>query len=218
MARRNVAESGSGTQGATGTSPSAARRRVAAVDRPARKASRRGGRTLSELESFTLGLIWQLGPCSPYDVRTNMRGSPSSQWSASTGAIYPLMRRLEKMGLVESRTARTGRRSRREYAITPLGMDDLRSWIGPPFPPEAVSVTYDPLRSRARFLAATTPSQRRAWLKESRAALDRIAEMVATWDVEHGRKDPFLSLLTRNGVLETEARRKWLAEMSEQLG
>ncbi|MCG3124642.1 MAG: hypothetical protein GIKADHBN_03117 [Phycisphaerales bacterium] len=183
--------------------------------RPRRSAR---ARELSELESFTLGLVWQLGPCSPYEIRRHMKGSPSTQWSASAGAIYPLMRRLEKGGMVESRPARTGRRTRREYTISPAGEEALRRWIGPPLPREAVSVTYDPLRSRARFLGAATPTQRRAWLRDAEAALDQVAEMVRAWQTEYGGENPYLSLVTRNGELETEARRRWIGEMAQKLG
>ncbi len=182
------------------------------------KPSRAGGRTLSELEAFTLGLVWQLGPCSPYDIRRAMQLSPSSQWSGSAGAIYPLMRRLERMDLVESRAARTGKRDRRDYAVTPAGIEELRGWIGPPFPPGAISVTYDPLRSRARFLAALAPAQRKAWLKEAHGALDEVARMVEQWQREQGERDPILTLISRNGELETQARRQWLREMTDALG
>ncbi|MCC6427201.1 MAG: PadR family transcriptional regulator [Phycisphaerales bacterium] len=176
------------------------------------------GRALSELESFTLGLVWQLGPCSPYEVRRHMRASPSSQWSGSAGAIYPLMRRLEKRKLLESKPARTGKRARREYGITAGGLAALRQWIGPPLPEEAVTVTYDPLRSRARFLGAATPAQRRQWIGEAEEALERIAEMVEKWQASFGGGDEFLRLVTRNGELETEARRRWLMEVAERLG
>ncbi len=144
-----------------------------------------------------------------------MGASPSSQWSGSAGAIYPLMQRLEKMRLVESRAARTGRRARREYGITPAGLALLRRWIGPPLPAEAISVTYDPLRSRARFLSAATPAQRRAWLAEANHALDHVSSMVAAWQQQYGAGDFYLKLITRNGELETDARRRWLKEMAE---
>lgn len=171
-------------------------------------------RTPSELEAFILGLIWQLGPCSPYEIRTHMRSSPSSQWSASAGAIYPLMRRLERAGLVRSKALRTGKRERQEYTITEAGISNLRTWIGPPFSPEVTSVTHDPLRTRARFLALVPPATRKAWLASASAALEDVARRVAQWQAEHGQSDPFLSLITRNGELETQARRQWLAEMT----
>lgn len=144
-----------------------------------------------------------------------MRTSPSSQWSASAGAIYPLMRRLEKAGLVRSKALKTGKRERQEYTITDAGLAGLRAWIGPPFAPEVISVTHDPLRTRARFLGLVPAEQRAAWLESARLALEDVARRVARWQHEHGATDPFLSLITRNGELETQARRQWLAEMTE---
>jgi DNA-binding PadR family transcriptional regulator len=199
--------------------PSRVSRSAASARAPVPRA--RTSRTPSELEAFTLGLIWQLGPCSPYEIRTHMRSSPSSQWSASAGAIYPLMRRLERAGLVRSKSLRTGKRERQEYTITEAGITNLRAWIGPPFSPEVISVTHDPLRTRARFLALVPPATRKAWLASATAALEDVARRVARWQAEHGHADPFLSLITRNGELETQARRQWLAEMTahfEQAG
>src|SRR4051812_17726619 len=90
----------------------------------------------SELECFVLGLIWQLGPASAYEVRRHMQDSPSTQWSASAGAIYPLMQRLERLGLLKGSDHQLGKRARREYRTTPAGLAALKSWIGPPFAPE----------------------------------------------------------------------------------
>ena len=169
--------------------------------------------TRSELECFVIGLVWQLGPCSPYDVRRHMRASPSTQWSASAGAIYPLMRRLERERLLRSQSSAKGKRARRIYTVTPSGMRILRAWIGPPIGADALTVSHDPLRSRARFLAALTPAQRRRWLTEARAALDRLEHAILTWEQEAPAADPFASHMTRCGSLDLAARRTWLAEI-----
>ncbi|MFO0829276.1 MAG: PadR family transcriptional regulator [Phycisphaerales bacterium] len=168
----------------------------------------------SELESFVLGLVWQLGPCSPYAVRRMLADSPSAQWSGSAGAIYPLMRRLESAGLIASKSARNGKRKRREYAITTKGQASLRTWIGPPFAPEVVTVTADPLRSRARFLAALKPAERRAWVDAALASLAEVESRVRRWHDRYGRDAaPALGMLTRHGELEIEFRRAWLEEL-----
>ena len=57
-------------------------------------------RTTSELEGAVLGVIWQEGPCTAYTIRKQFVASPSPQWSGSAGAIYPLVRRLEKKRLL----------------------------------------------------------------------------------------------------------------------
>lgn len=171
-------------------------------------------RRYSELECFTLGLVWQLGPCSPYDVRRHMLGSPSTQWSASAGAIYPLVRRLHRRGLLSVKAKRTGKRARRVYRVTPAGMGVLRGWIGPPLDPEAITAVYDPLRSRARFLAAVPREQRRRWVAAAQAALEEVAARIRRWDEVYGSSgDPIAPLITRHGELDVRARSQWLEEL-----
>ncbi|MBX3366992.1 MAG: PadR family transcriptional regulator [Phycisphaeraceae bacterium] len=167
----------------------------------------------SELESFVLGLIWQLGPCSPYDVRCHMMRSPSTQWSASAGSIYPLVQRLERQRLLSSKASSKGLRARRVYSITPSGLRALRAWIGPPIRAEAITVSHDPLRSRVRFLGALTPSQRARWVKAASEALDRLESQIAAWDEAHASLDPYASLMTVCGRADVASRRAWLAAL-----
>jgi DNA-binding PadR family transcriptional regulator len=182
-------------------------------------------RSRSELECFVLGLVWQLGPSSPYELRRHLQGSPSTQWSASAGAIYPLVRRLERAGLLAARALRSGKRRRREYRITAAGTRALRAWVGPPLAPEAVTVAHDPLRSRARFLAVLSAPQRRAWLDAARQALDEVERMVRAWGEAAGAPGGggggakgaewlrSIRLMTRSGELDVESRRRWLEEI-----
>lgn len=170
-------------------------------------------RRYSELECFTLGLVWQFGPCSPYDVRRHMKNSPSTRLSASTGAIYPMIRRLQRWGLVSSRADKAGKRPRRLYAITPAGLKVLRAWITPPFADEVVTVSHDPLRSRARFLGAVDEEARARWVDAAAALLDEVGRRVARWQEIYAGKDAFAALVTRHGELDTQARRAWVEEL-----
>ena len=177
------------------------------------------GRRPSELESFVLGLIWQMGPCSPYELRRYMQLSPSTQWSGSAGAIYPLVTRLQRRGFLASKAAKSGKRRRREYTITPAGLKALRAWVAPPIPAEAVTVSHDPLRSRARFLEVLTPEQRTAWVKAARAALDEIEERVRQWGGaarQFVQAEEAMSTMTRSGMLDIEARRVWIGELDKR--
>lgn len=176
----------------------------------------------SELECFVLGLVWQTGPASAYDIRRRMAESPSTQWSASAGAIYPLVQRLHRRRLLSARARATGRRARLVYAITPAGLRALRAWIGPPLSPEAISVAYDPLRSRARFLAALPPAHRLAWIAAARAALDEVEARVRAWDLAHAgtgdaAADRITRMITRNGELDVQCRARWLEEFERAL-
>jgi DNA-binding PadR family transcriptional regulator len=174
---------------------------------------------LSELECFVLGLVWERGPCSPYDLRRHMLASPSTQWSASAGAIYPLVRRLRRRQLLASAPARTGRRRRLEYRVTSGGVAALRAWIGPPLAPEAVTVSHDPLRSRARFLKALSPARRRAWVRDALEALARVEARVHAWHARFDTDaDPVARLLSAHARRDLAARRAWLADVRRLFG
>jgi DNA-binding PadR family transcriptional regulator len=189
-------------------------------------------RDSSELESFVLGLIWQMGPASAYDVRTHMRDSPSTQWSASAGAIYPLCTRLEKRGLIKGASKRAGKRARREYAITAKGLAALRKWVGPPLGESAVTVAHDPLRSRARFLGALSARERMEWVSAARAALDEVERRVKAWQKTSGQwtmdsgqpekaeagAAAAARLMTRSGELDVASRREWVGEVERAIG
>jgi DNA-binding PadR family transcriptional regulator len=164
-----------------------------------------------------LGLVWQRGPASPYDIRRHMQESPSTQWSASAGAIYPLIARLHKEGLLKARDTATGKRRRRDYSITPRGLATLKAWIGPPLAEEAITVAYDPLRSRARFLAALTPAQRREWCEAALESLRQVEARVREWQQKFGGDDQLATVITRSGELDLEARGRWLRDLERAL-
>lgn len=164
-----------------------------------------------------LGVIWQLGPCSAYDVRRHLGASPSAQWSGSAGAIYPLVRRLERRRLLRARDLATGRRRRRVYAVTPAGRRVLQAWVGPPLGAESITVAHDPLRARARFLGVLPPAQRAAWVAAAIGALEEVGRRVHAWQADYGGDDPFLALTTRSGELDVASRREWLRELGALL-
>ena len=166
-----------------------------------------------------MGLVWQSGPCSAYDVRVWLAKSPSTQWSASAGAIYPVLRRLEKRGLVSARAEKDNVRRRRLYKITQSGLGVLRNWVGPPMAPDAVTVSYDPLRSRARFLACLNPARREQWITAADESLAAVERNVADWHARLGdAAGIFERSMTRSGELDCKARRQWLRELRQALG
>src|SRR6476659_7226575 len=55
---------------------------------------------LTELEQCVLGVIWRDGPMTAYEIAALFTKSLSPYWSGSAGAIYPVVQRLRKRGLV----------------------------------------------------------------------------------------------------------------------
>jgi len=174
---------------------------------------------LSELEGATLGEIWTRGPCTAYAARQAFKQSPSPFWSGSAGAIYPLIGRLEKRGLLSSRRQEGDARGGRLYALTARGVEALREWLAPPLPGWAAGVPVDPLRTRLLFLGALDAPARAAFVAEARAALEiHIAAVRNDCRAAKAERGLFHYLGARGALAMLLARRRWLREVSKALG
>jgi DNA-binding PadR family transcriptional regulator len=186
------------------------------VDTTASKGRRRN--RLSELEGAVLGVISLMGPCTAYAVRRVFVRSPSTRWSGSAGAIYPLVRRLEKRGLLSSKPHTMGRRRGRHSELTSEGHKALVTWIGPPFSEEVCGVPPDPIRTRLSFLAVLPDDGRDAFL--SRAEKTIRAEVR---DAAHGCRRALSDgrtldhLISRGVLLVARARLRWIREVAESI-
>jgi DNA-binding PadR family transcriptional regulator len=172
-------------------------------------------RRKSEFECFTLGLIWKHGPLTAYSIRLQFRQSPSSYWSGSAGALYPMLARLESHGLVSTATSTGTRREVKQYTITREGIESLRQWLQPPFPPEALSVNHDVLGARARFMDLLDDRQRRRWFDAAVRALDDAEHSVERWAQQNA--DPTSRVVAAHGRMDIRMRRAWLEFAREQL-
>jgi DNA-binding PadR family transcriptional regulator len=105
---------------------------------------------LTELEGAVLAVLSRIGPATAYQLKEAFRGSPSSFWSGSAGAVYPLAKRLETRGLLGSKDVSDTKRPRREFALTAAGGAALRAWLGDV--ERALDMGYDPLRTRLTFI------------------------------------------------------------------
>lgn len=80
-----------------------------------------------------LGIL-SLAPMSGYDLKKIIESSVGHFWKENYAQIYPMLKQLEREGLAVSSTEKQqGRPDRHVYAITELGLDELRQWIAEPF-------------------------------------------------------------------------------------
>lgn len=176
-------------------------------------------RAPTELEGCVLGVLGSMGPCTAYVVRCEFLESPSPYWSGSAGAIYPLLRRLAGLGLVEGRPRTEGRRRSESLSLTAAGRDALAGWLLPPLPDVVVGVPSDPLRTRLGFLAVLSPAQRRQFLADAAAGLRRqLADIEADERRHRKRGDRDAILLARGARAMQKARIAWLEEVARSLG
>jgi len=83
---------------------------------------------LSETSYIVLGLIAQIGPATPYDLKRLAQVSTVNFWSVPHTQLYSECARLAQAGLLSERRERTGRR-RRTYRLTERGRQALERWL-----------------------------------------------------------------------------------------
>ena len=79
-----------------------------------------------------LGML-SFKPMSGYDIKKFTDMSISYFWSENYGHIYPVLRKLEKNGLVTKKIKRgKGSPDKKIYSITEDGRNALRAWLSAP--------------------------------------------------------------------------------------
>jgi PadR family transcriptional regulator AphA len=86
---------------------------------------------LTETSYIVLGLLEQIGPATPYDLKRMAQVSTVNFWSVPHTQIYTECARLAKEGLLSERREQTGRR-RRIYRLTDPGRQALERWRSEP--------------------------------------------------------------------------------------
>lgn len=170
---------------------------------------------LTELEGAVLGAVQLEGPCTAYAVRKVFQRSPSTFWSGSAGAIYPLLERLELQGLLASTVVPRGAARRKTYTLTRAGRTALRRWIGPPLPDRLAALQADPIRTRIGFLASLSPAGRRAFLEAAEAQIAMEIELTREYGDARKETAPFEFAASRGLVAVHRARLRWIRGMLE---
>jgi DNA-binding PadR family transcriptional regulator len=168
-------------------------------------------RGLTELENCTLGVVWLRGPCTAYAVRKEFTSSVTPHWSASAGSIYPVLERLHGLSLIRAVTEPWGEGTRKQYEITPAGLEALRGWIGPPLQDQIAAPTFDPIRTRMFFLEALPPAKRAKFIDEAEeATLAVIGRLRRSFGTHLPSADDTDGLASLGTVYQLQARLRWL--------
>jgi|GEM_PF-966928 len=167
----------------------------------------------SELEYLILAMVGD-GINSGYAMRKEMNKMRGGRWSAESGSVYRVLRRLQEDGLLlEGRKVGVPNRERTEYDLTRSGDALLHSWLT--FPPDRGELSFlvDPLRTRCYFLQRLKPQERvrvvKTWLQESKlymADLQRDLDAVQT-------ADPIRNAGYQNLMYLAQARHEWLKRL-----
>src|SRR4051812_13187701 len=169
----------------------------------------------SELEYLILAMVGE-SVNSGYAMRKEMNRMRGGRWSAESGSVYRVLRRLEKDGLVlEARKVGVPNRERTEYELTPQGEALLTSWLT--FPPDRSEMAFlvDPLRTRCYFLFRLKPSEQirvvKSWLQESKIFIQDLQRDVDLITVK-GTSGPKV-VAYQNLLHLGQARHEWLKKL-----
>jgi DNA-binding PadR family transcriptional regulator len=140
----------------------------------------------------------RMGARSGYEIKQMVELSIRFFWTISHVQIYPALRKLEELGLIDGRDEPKGKLARRVYDITPAGERALAGWVAEPAPMPfelrdlgMVKLFFADVASDAD--AATLLGEVKARSKERVQALQAIEPIAETADAE-GTRYPGLTL------------------------
>ena len=175
-------------------------------------------RILSELEGVFLGVVAKRQPCTAYRVRSELKQAPSSHWQASAGSVYPLLKRLEAEGLVETTTDENDGRGRKLLKVTSRGKMSLKAWVMAGADPELISSVTDPVRSRTFFLDILSARKQGEFLNNMIALMeDYLVETKTRMAQGRASRDVYDYLGSLGAMKVTEARLDWLRIVQRRL-
>lgn len=164
---------------------------------------------LTELEAHVLAQIAVHQPISAYDVMKALARSPVSSLSGSTGAIYPIVKRLRERELVEAAPVKGSPRRTEVLSCTPAGRAAAARWVGSVS--EADLLPHDPLRSKVLFFSLLSKQEQMRFLLEASRALETKLDEIEEYT--RGHSDANAELAGASAVSSTKARRRWLQDV-----
>lgn len=169
--------------------------------------------SFSELEYLVLSLVDD-GTPSGYGIKKRINRTQHGRWNGDSGAVYRVLRRLEKAGLIEE-SGRIGpvRRERTEYRMTPEGKTVINAWWNAPPDEKELGYLVDPMRTRSYFLGRLEPAVRvrvvDRWLLESQKFCEGLEKDVETNQFGDRIRDAAYT----NLLYLAKARHDWLKDL-----
>jgi PadR family transcriptional regulator AphA len=169
---------------------------------------------LSATAYVILGMVSR-EPRSGYEVKAAVDNSTRFFWAASYGQIYPELKRLSEVGLIEGIDASRGDRKRTVYAITADGEAELKDWLRRP--PETAEMREEGLL-KLFFAGALKPAEAVETLRSMRSMrLDLIERLRSMESEKTELEDPFPLMVLRAGIEFNQWFAGWCDRMEAQL-
>lgn len=174
---------------------------------------------LRNRSKFAILGILNIAPGSGYDIKKYCDTVISNIWSENYGHIYPMLKSLEKEGLIEQVSQENAGR-KIQYRTTQTGKEELMSWLCE----ETVS---QPLRSEfmLKFLFSNNLPKENGirmlteYREQQRVKLDGYYNMMNELDSGikeiSKEREMYLRATLRRGILSGESMIEWCDETTE---
>jgi DNA-binding PadR family transcriptional regulator len=154
-----------------------------------------------------LGLL-TVSAASGYDLLKHFNSSLAFVWPATQSQLYTELNRMADDGLIEVST--TGRRNRKEYAITPTGREELHTWLRDVAPERT---RRNDAMLRVFFLWTLPPQEARTFLEREANAYqsmrDQLTRLRDTLDWDQTPFDLCGRLALEAGLRTAATYRDW---------
>lgn len=128
---------------------------------------------VTELEGAVLLEIDRIQGCTAYQVMQSFVRSPTPEWSASAGSIYPAIKRLAARNCVKRRARNDDGRSTETLSLTAAGKKALAEWANDL--ERLISPGQDPFRLRmTHWMKLNIKERRRFYGRIERAIEERL--------------------------------------------
>lgn len=174
---------------------------------------------LSSLSLAILGLVARSAKTG-YDLRKLFSTTPMGHFSASPGAIYPALERLEKQGWIRGRIENKGSlRPRRQYCLSSKGRTELERHVRKPVTREDLVWHVDALMLRFTILGDVFGADATLPFLDSliREANHHVRWLEEFTDGEGGESSLFGRLALDQGIGGYAALARWAAKAKREI-
>ncbi len=163
---------------------------------------------ITSLDYAILGLIHQ-EPQSGYGIRKEFETTALGNYSSSPGAIYPALKRLQKLGLVIKSTY--GNDHKKRFGCTEAGKNALTEWLSKPLELHDVAKNLDELLLRFAFMGNLLKKENKlSFLLSLQELLKTYITELKTYHKNSGRDLPLNGRLAfEHGIESYQATLRW---------
>lgn len=170
-------------------------------------------RGLTDNEGALLALVLRRQPMTAYQIGKFFAVSPVHTFNTSKGKLYPMIRRLERSGMLAGEEVAGDQRGTQRFVCTEAGRAALRDWVGSVRAEH--ELLHDPLRKKMQAFDLLTRGEQLEWIETARAQLQAKLREVEAWPPE--TDGPFGDLIRDNARSALAGRIDWLERARARL-